>query len=79
LVAIPNSVQIIGAACFSHYPMFTAMVFDQEAKLKTIEDRAFAGCQFAAFVVLREMETIGGEAFRGCDKLAEVLFEDDTL
>ncbi len=74
-VAIPDSVQAIGAFAFGECTNLTCITLP--AKLEKIDDFSFLNCtRLERVIVSAEVESIGKMAFAGCERLAEINFPD---
>ena len=81
-IEIPASVITIGKAAFKNCNSLTSVSFESGSHLKTIDggDRgsgAFAGTPIVSIVIPASVESIGTDAFAGCD-LKSVIFESGS-
>jgi hypothetical protein len=74
-VAIPPSVEVLGARCFAYCMKLQNVVFEGDSKLRSIESNAFYGCESLTEVrIPKSVISLGAGCFRACTKLAEVIF-----
>ncbi len=76
-IDIPNSVITIGYEAFGYCEDLTSVNIDKDSQLKYIKSFAFIECiSLETFYMPEKMFEIDNQAFYGCDKLREVVFED---
>jgi hypothetical protein len=79
---VANSVTVIKESAFAGCTSLRKVIFDgdhKEGPLKTIGDRAFAGCTALTDIVIPpNVESVGPDAFDGCDNLKSIEIRGTT-
>jgi hypothetical protein len=79
---VANSVTVIKENAFAGCASLRKVIFDgdhREGPLKTIGDRAFAGCTaLTGIAIPPNVESIGPDAFEGCDNLKSIEIRGTT-
>lgn len=72
-------VQSIAAYCFDGCKALERVIFSEELKNESIETETFKGCtSLVTFTVPRMITNIAKNAFLDCERLTEVIFEQDA-
>jgi hypothetical protein len=77
-IAIPASVESIGACCFAYTTSFSSITFEPGSKLQTMDCRAFFGCAIRSIVIPHLVEIIPEGCFLGCQILSGIAFENGS-
>ncbi len=75
---IPNSVIEIGAHAFQDSTSFETVTFEENSKLKCIDEYAFSNTGISEIIIPETVTNIYGDAFRNCVNLKKVYFEGDA-
>ena len=81
---IPNSVTSIGQRAFDYCNKFTSLTFEENSKLQTIGDYAFAGYSSypmgftGNLIIPNSVTSIGNSAFYYCNKFTSLSFEENS-
>ena len=77
-ITIPESVTSIRENAFSNCTAITSITIPES--VTSIDGYAFFGCTAMTFIKIpTSVEKIGGYAFYGCSKLANIIFENDSI
>ena len=69
-IYITQDITAIGKNAFSGFTSAKTLTFNDYTVVKTIGDRAFAGCGFTSLELPESVTTIGESAFQGCNKIS---------
>ena len=69
-IYITQDITAIGKNAFSGFTSAEKLTFNDYTVVKTIGDRAFAGCGFTSLELPESITTIGESAFQGCNKIS---------
>ena len=69
-IYITQDITAIGKNAFSGFTSAETLTFNDYTVVKTIGDRAFAGCGFTSLELPESITTIGESAFQGCNKIS---------
>ena len=69
-IYITQDITAIGKNAFSGFTSAKTLTFNDYTVVKTIGDRAFAGCGFTSLELPESITTIGESAFQGCNKIS---------
>ena len=69
-IYITKDITAIGKNAFSGFTSAEKLTFNDYTVVKTIGDRAFAGCGFTSLGLPESVTTIGESAFQGCNKIS---------
>jgi hypothetical protein len=77
-LAIPRTVEFIGAHCFWSCSSLREVIFESDSNLKRIDNYAFSSCGLQSVRIPSKVEFIGEYCFHECKSLSEVIFESDS-
>ena len=76
-VIVPRQVRVLGSYCFSGQNHVRKISCESGSELRVIESRALASTSISSFLVPKCVEEIKCGAFDGCDRLRELILEED--
>jgi hypothetical protein len=75
-ITTSDAIRQIDGACFLGCSFIQSATFEPESPLSVIDDRTFQHCaSLTGVTIVESVETIGADAFRGCDRLSIVQIE----
>ena len=77
-ITIPASVTSIGSWVFEGCDGLTQVNFEENGRLSSIDDYAFAECGLTEITIPASVTSIGSWVFDGCDSLFQVNFEENS-
>ena len=63
---------------FSHDFELTEITFAEDCQLSRLNYGTFASCGIQRIIIPKSVESMGQEIFTSCDKLEEVIFEENS-
>jgi hypothetical protein len=73
---VPRDVEVLSDGCFMNSDSLAVVTFEEESRLKRIEQGAFAHCMIKCIKIPRHVEILGEHCFYESASLKEVIFEE---